>query len=139
MSYAWAKGNLRGRGLADSSADALACVFYKDGKTFKGGKFEWISYSRKTRSFGNITTRYAGWDPNKFFGATEYAFCICSKDGKKRTNFIFFSKNSREPAELIWVETGPRVVPLPKPAPKKPAVAPAAKPTAKPVVPTSLP
>ncbi len=121
MSYSWAKGNLRGWGLADSSADALACVFFKDGKTYKGGKFEWISYSRKTRSFGNITTRYAGWDPNKFFSASEYAFCICSKDGKKRTNFIFFSKNSREPTELIWVENCSRVVPLQKAAPKKAA------------------
>ena len=113
MSYGWTKGNLRGWGLADSSADALACVFYKDGKTFKGGKFEWISYSRKTRSFGNITARYNGWDPNKFFAATEYAFCICSKDGKKRTNYIFFSKNSREPTELIWIEDTPRTVELP--------------------------
>ena len=111
MSYGWAKGNLRGWGLADTDANALACVFFKDGKTFKGGKFEWISYSRKTRSFGNISGNYNGWDPNKFFAATEYAFCICSKDGKKRTNFIFFSKNSREPVELIWAEDEPQCGP----------------------------
>ena len=111
MSYGWAKGNLRGWGLADTDANALACVFFKDGKTFKGGKFEWISYSRKTRSFGNISGHYNGWDPNKFFAATEYAFCICSKDGKKRTNFIFFSKNSREPVELIWAEDEPQCGP----------------------------
>lgn len=89
LSYSWAKGSLRNWGLADSQADALACAFYwspADGARI-GGKFDWISTSRVTRGLENIGG-YNGWKPEPFFAAPKRAFCIVSKDGRRRTNLL---------------------------------------------------
>ena len=95
MRYSWVKGNLQGWGLADSDANALAIFAVKDSSgVWKGGKFEWISKSRVTRSFGNIKVGYGGWPKNAIETAKGYAFCICSKDCKKRTNWITCDKRS---------------------------------------------
>lgn len=89
LSYSWANGtSLRAWGLADSEAGALACAFYLDGNTWKGGKFDWVSTSRRTRDFINLNGGYEGWEPEKFHAAPERGFCIVSADGKKRSNFI---------------------------------------------------
>lgn len=88
LSYKWAKGNLRNWGLADTDAGALACAFYWDGSTWVGGKFDWISTSRTSRSFENVRAGYNGWDSAAFFAAKKHGFCIVSKDGKKRTNLL---------------------------------------------------
>lgn len=89
LSYQWSNGDLSNWGLSHKDAGALACVFYlgDDGRWY-GGKFEWISSSRTTRSFTNINSGYRGWEPSKFHNATKRGFLILSKDGKKRTNFI---------------------------------------------------
>lgn len=89
MSYKWTKGSLRNWGLADGDAGALACAFYWDdsSESWVGGKFDWISTSRTTRDFKNINDEhYGGWNPDLFWRAKRRAFCIVSKDGRKRTN-----------------------------------------------------
>ncbi|MBR1608005.1 MAG: hypothetical protein IJ678_00140 [Kiritimatiellae bacterium] len=88
MSYKWAAGSLKNWGLADTDASAIAAAFYWDGSRWVGGKFDWISTSRTTRDWKNVRDRYNGWNPDAFFAASRHAFCIVSKDGKKRTNLI---------------------------------------------------
>lgn len=90
MSYQWASSSLRPWGLEDTEAGALACAFYWSDKEQKwiGGKFDWISTSRTSRSWENIRGRYNGWDPDAFFSAKRHAFCIVSRDGKRRTNLL---------------------------------------------------
>ncbi len=88
LSYKWAKGDLSNWGLSKTDAGALACAFWWDGSRWVGGKFDWISTSRTTRDFKNIRGRYHGWDPDRFFAAKRRAFCIISKDGKRRTNLL---------------------------------------------------
>ena len=88
MSYQWASSSLRPWGLNDTDAGALACAFYWDGSRWIGGKFDWISTSRTTRSWENIRGHYNGWDPDAFFSAKKHAFCIVSRDGKRRTNLL---------------------------------------------------
>lgn len=88
LSYKWAKGSLRNWGLADSQAHALACAFYWDGRQWIGGKFDWISTSRTTRDWTNLDGGYHGWNADAFWSAPKRAFCIVSKDGRKRTNLI---------------------------------------------------
>lgn len=90
MSYKWKKGGCETLG-ATSRTDCdhtLVCAFFWDAKAKKwvGGKFDWISTSRLSRDWKNIRDGYAGWNADKFFAATRHAFCIVSKDGKRRTN-----------------------------------------------------
>ena len=90
MSYKWVAGGCEKLG-ASSREDAgatIAALFCKiDGK-WQGGKWEWISTSRTTRSLENIKKGYGGWRKDAIEAASAYAFCIVSKDGKKRTNVI---------------------------------------------------
>lgn len=90
LSYKWEKGGCEALG-ATSRTDCdhtLACAFWWDGSRWIGGKFDWISTSRTTRDWKNISGRYHGWDPDKFFAAPKVAFCIMSADGRKRSNLI---------------------------------------------------
>ena len=90
LTYKWVKGGcetLGARSIGDYS-QTVACAFYQDGDRWIGGKFDWISTSRTSRSFENIKAGYNGWDANAFFGAKRHGFCIVSKDGRKRSNFI---------------------------------------------------
>lgn len=94
MRYVWAKGDLGNWGLARESAGALICAFYFDEKEQRwiGGKFDWISTSRLTRSWKNVYAGYNGWKAEPFFAAKRRAICICSADGRKRTNLLEESK-----------------------------------------------
>lgn len=87
MAYKWFKGDLSNWGYAYSDAKGLACAFYqgKDGKWY-GGKFEWISSSRTTRSFKNLNSGYNGWDACAYHSAARHGFLILSSDLKYRTN-----------------------------------------------------
>ena len=88
LSFKYENG-LAGWGLKDDEAEALACLFVKDkdGKWI-GGKFDWISTSRRTRDFENIYSGYNGWDLTNVPKTTEAAFVIVSKNGKWRSNVI---------------------------------------------------
>jgi len=90
LSYKWAKGGCEQLGATSKSdySQTLAVAGYGDGKTFKCGKFDWISTSRTTRSFENVHDHYNGFDPDAFFKAPHRCFFIMSKDGKRRTNIL---------------------------------------------------
>lgn len=91
MSYSWESGGCEGLG-AESASDhthTLACLFLEDGR---GGKFDWISTNRKTRDFKNIREGYNGWSKNAFDSSKKVWFCICSSNGKLRTNLISADK-----------------------------------------------
>ena len=106
MSYSWASATkLKNWGLADGDAGALAVFAVKgsDGQ-YRGGKFDWISASRVTRSWENIRSGYHGWPKDAIETAKGYAFCIVSKDGKKRTNWILADKMSKEPDNEVYEE-----------------------------------
>ena len=81
MSYKWIAGGCEKLGASNrEDADhTLACLFVRIGGKWQGGKFDWTSTSRTSRDFKNVRD-----------GA--YAFCIVSKDGKKRTNVIVQEK-----------------------------------------------
>jgi len=90
MAYKWVAGGCEALGAKDRSdySQTVACAFFWDGARWVGGKFDWISTSRTSRSFENIKAGYGGWDAKAFFAAKKHGFCIVSKDGKKRSNFI---------------------------------------------------
>lgn len=90
MSYKWVKGGCEKLGASnrEDAGATIAALFCKiDGK-WQGGKWEWISTSRTTRSLENIKEGYNGWRKDAIGVASAFAFCIVSKDGKKRTNVI---------------------------------------------------
>lgn len=92
LRYDWAKGGCENFGAASETdyGSTLACAFFWDeaGRRWIGGKFDWISTSRTSRSFENVRAGYHGWDPEAFFHAKRHAFCILSANGKRRTNLI---------------------------------------------------
>ena len=90
LSYKWVSGGCEALGAASRTdySQTVACAFYWDGRKWVGGKFDWISTSRTTRGWENVKSGYNGWDADAFFGAKRHAFCIVSKDGKKRTNLL---------------------------------------------------
>lgn len=88
MSYAWQSGNCQMLGAAGhTNADCIAALFCLVGGRWVGGKFEWISTSRLTRSWHNIDG-YNGWSRKVFDSASKYAFVIVSRDGRHRSNII---------------------------------------------------
>ena len=72
-----------------TDASLLACFFVttKSGN-IRGGKFEWISVSRKSRSFGNIFAGYNGWQLSDVPSTSDVYFCILNPKTNRRTNFI---------------------------------------------------
>ena len=88
LSFHYEEG-LSSWGLEDTDASALACLFVLDNDgNWVGGKFDWISTSRHSRSFENVYSGYNGWDLSNVPKTTTAAFVIVSKDGKKRSNVI---------------------------------------------------
>lgn len=76
-------------GATHESPTMRCCAFYKDSSgKWVGGFWEWGSPDRTYRAFTNINDGYKGWDAKAFFAAKKHGFVICSKDGKKRSNFI---------------------------------------------------
>ncbi len=88
MSYAWQSGGCENLGAKDrSDAACIAALFCLVDGVWIGGKFEWVSTSRLTRSWHNIDG-YNGWSRSVFDSAEKYAFVIVSKDGRSRSNVI---------------------------------------------------
>ena len=90
LSYKWERGGCEALGASGAGdySQTLACLFCRISGKWRGGKFDWISTSRTTRSFENIQDGYNGWPKNAVEAADAYAFCIVSKDGKRRSNVI---------------------------------------------------
>jgi hypothetical protein len=88
MSYRWTAGGCEVLGAVSPRdySHTVACAFYWDGAAWVGGKFDWISTSRTSRDFANIKDGYHGWNWRAFVDAERRAFCVCSADGKRRTN-----------------------------------------------------
>ena len=88
LSYKWEVG-LRGWGLANSQADALACLFVErsDG-TIVGGKFDWVSTSRRTRDLKNVFGGYQKWSLEGVPNPCRIHFVVLSADGRKRSNVV---------------------------------------------------
>lgn len=76
-------------GATHDNPTMRCCAFYKDGSgKWVGGFWEWGSPDRTYRAFTNINDGYKGWDAKAFHASKKHAFVICSKDGKRRSNFI---------------------------------------------------
>ena len=89
LSYSWESGGCEDLGASSrTDASCLACLFCFDGSSWRGGKFDWISTSRTSRDLKNVESGYNGWDAAAFRSAKAHAFCIVSKDGRKRTNVV---------------------------------------------------
>lgn len=88
MSYSWQSGNCEALGASGhTNADCIAALFCNVGGKWKGGKFEWISTSRLTRSWHNLHG-YNGWQFSAYEQAKEVCFVIVSRDGRVRSNVI---------------------------------------------------
>ena len=67
----------------------LACLFVKDNSgRWVGGKFDWISSSRRSRNFENIFNGYSQWSLANVPNPCQAAFVIASADGKRRSNVL---------------------------------------------------
>lgn len=76
-----------------TNADHLFCLFFKDPNgNWKGGKIDWVSYSRKSRDLHNPKTGYKGWNWAEYCAATECAVMVVSKNARYRSNFAMFTK-----------------------------------------------
>jgi len=86
LSFSWERGGCEQVG-ATSKSDAghtVACLFLQDGA---GGKFEWVSSSRKTRSVKNVKEGYNGWPSTALDGGGRLWFCIAGvRDDEKTSN-----------------------------------------------------
>ena len=93
LSYSWMSGGCENLGASGKDdAACIAALFCLIGGKWRGGKFDWISTSRTTRAFTNIAEGYGGWDNGAVGKADKFAFVICAKDGKRRTNVVLFAK-----------------------------------------------
>jgi hypothetical protein len=75
-------------GATHADPTMRCCAFYESGGRWIGGFWEWGSPDRTYRGYENIADKYKGWDPAAWNAAKRRAFCVCSKDGKKRTNIV---------------------------------------------------
>ncbi len=76
-------------GHAYTDPAALACLFVKDNNgRWVGGKFDWISSSRRSRNFENIFNGYSQWSLANVPNPCQAAFVIASSDGKRRSNVL---------------------------------------------------
>ena len=88
MEMKWIR-DLGAWGIPYEVPDALACLFVKNEEgEWVGGKFEWISSSRKTRGFENIRGGYGGWNLRGVPNPCEVAFLVFRKDGRRRSNIV---------------------------------------------------
>lgn len=77
-------------GLSDGDAGgALACFFVKNTEgQWVGGKFDWISSSRKSRGLEHCLSGYGGWSMRGIPNPCQAAFVIVSPNGKRRSNVL---------------------------------------------------
>ena len=88
MSFTYVK-DLSAWGLGSGSIGGVASLFVKNNAgQWVGGKFDFISSSRTTRSFTNIFDGYKGWSLSDVPNPCEAAFVIVKSDGSVRSNVI---------------------------------------------------
>lgn len=68
---------------------ALACFFVMNTEgQWVGGKFDWISSSRKSRGLEHCLSGYNGWSMRGIPNPCQAAFVIVSPDGRRRSNVL---------------------------------------------------
>lgn len=88
LAYSWAGADLSDWGLGHDQAGALACLFVQlPGGEWVGGKFEWISTSRTSRTLEHCEG-YNGWTLAGVPNPCKAAFVIVAEDGKRRSNVL---------------------------------------------------
>ena len=88
MSFSYAR-DLSAWGYASGALGGVACLFVqKSNGQWVGGKFDWISSSRRSRDFANVYGGYEGWSLAGVPNPCSAAFVIVSPDGKRRSNVI---------------------------------------------------
>ena len=86
LSYKWEQGGCEKLGAASKTeASCVAALFCRISGKWVGGKFDWISTSRTSRDFKNISSGYSGWDKSAVSKADAFAFVIVSGDGSRRS------------------------------------------------------
>lgn len=90
ITYSWDK-DLSGWGVDyNDHTKAIVCAFVRtaDGR-WVGGKFDWVSSSRKERDFKHMTSEpYKGWSLAGIPNPTGLAFVVVRHDGRDRSNVI---------------------------------------------------
>lgn len=95
VSFSYVK-DLSAWGYSNSALGGIACLFVqKENGSWVGGKFDWISSSRRSRDFLNVYSGYAGWSLDGVPSPCQAAFVIVSPDGKRRSNVIIGSWSHR--------------------------------------------
>ena len=88
VSFSYAK-DLSAWGYSGDALGGVACLFVqKSNGQWVGGKFDWISSSRRSRDFANVYGGYDGWSLAGVPNPCAAAFVIVSPDGKRRSNAI---------------------------------------------------
>ncbi len=88
MSFKYIR-DLSAWGYSSGALGGYACLFVQNSSgTWVGGKFDWISSSRRSRDFNNVYSGYAGWSLSGVPNPCNAAFVILSPDAKKRSNVI---------------------------------------------------
>ena len=83
-------------GYSAGALGGVACLFVqKENGQWVGGKFDWISSSRRSRDFLNVYGGYGGWSLAGVPNPCNAAFVIVSPDGKRRSNVIVGSWSHR--------------------------------------------
>ena len=83
-------------GYSAGALGGIACLFVqKENGQWVGGKFDWISSSRRSRDFVNVYGGYGGWSLAGVPNPCNAAFVIVSPDGKRRSNVIVGSWSHR--------------------------------------------
>ena len=95
VSFSYAK-DLSAWGCSPGELGGIACLFVrKSNGQWVGGKFDWISSSRRSRDFANVYGGYEGWSLAGVPNPCAAAFVIVSPDGKRRSNVITGTWNHR--------------------------------------------
>ena len=76
-------------GYSSGALGGVACLFVrKENGGWVGGKFDWISSSRRSRNFTNVLSGYGGWSLAGVPNPCAAAFVLVSSDGRRRSNVI---------------------------------------------------
>ena len=95
VSFSYVK-DLSAWGYSSGALGGVACLFVqKENGQWVGGKFDWISSSRRSRDFANVYGGYEGWSLAGVPSPCQAAFVIVSPDGKRRSNVIVGSWQHR--------------------------------------------
>ena len=61
----------------------IVCLFVKQSKGWRGGKFDWISKNRGSRDLKNVHSGYAGWCSEGVAKGKPFKACVVDARGKK--------------------------------------------------------